>query len=390
MSGTFSFSRADEAARIADMLMGQTPFSYRSGLFLAGPRRTGKSTFLRQDLAPVLEARGVLTLYVDLWEDRGADPAALIADKLRHCITRLANPLRKIATAVGKVKLAGVEIALADVGAKGGITLTDALQKIAQASGKPVALIVDEAQHALSSDRGMDAMFALKAARDAMIQGAEAGVPPLMLVFTGSHRDKLIGLLRTNRQPFYGASVSDMPLLGRAYVEAYVAWLNGWLAADNQIAPEPAWQAFQILGHRPELLEAALRDVALGGAGADSLRGSVVHEAEALRARLWADYDSDFGALSDTQRAVLEEMIAQGSEFQPFVADTLAHIAARLGRDSAAKSTVQSALNDLKAKGMVWQSGRGQYALEDQGMIPWLRARGVDPDRENGGKDGTA
>ena len=50
----------------------------RSGLFLSGLRRTGKTTFLRQDLIPVLEqgdwgpgahARSAVVIYVDLWSN---------------------------------------------------------------------------------------------------------------------------------------------------------------------------------------------------------------------------------------------------------------------------------------------------------------------------------
>ena len=51
----------------------------RSGLFLAAPRRTGKSTFLKADLVPALEGAGARTLYIDLWEDLQRDPADVVA-----------------------------------------------------------------------------------------------------------------------------------------------------------------------------------------------------------------------------------------------------------------------------------------------------------------------
>ncbi|WP_404997173.1 hypothetical protein [Cupriavidus necator] len=38
----------------------------RSGLFLSGLRRTGKTTFLINDLVPALEADGAILIYVDL------------------------------------------------------------------------------------------------------------------------------------------------------------------------------------------------------------------------------------------------------------------------------------------------------------------------------------
>ena len=70
----FPFRRPEVAAGMADARMGLGPSHYGSGLFLTAPRRTGKSTFMREDLVPALKDRGVLTTYVDLWEDRQRDP----------------------------------------------------------------------------------------------------------------------------------------------------------------------------------------------------------------------------------------------------------------------------------------------------------------------------
>ena len=59
-------------------------------------------------------------------------------------------------------------------------------------------------------------MFALKAARDALNQDAaarKAQGPQLMLVFTGSQRDKLANLVLKRDQPFFGAGVTDIPRL---------------------------------------------------------------------------------------------------------------------------------------------------------------------------------
>lgn len=83
MSEAFRFRRPAEAAGLADALLGRGPFNYRSGLFLAAPRRTGKSTFLQQDLIPELQSRAVTTIYVDLWSNLQSDPAVLITDAIR-------------------------------------------------------------------------------------------------------------------------------------------------------------------------------------------------------------------------------------------------------------------------------------------------------------------
>lgn len=69
------FHRPQVGESIAAMVLEASPTSgYASGLLLAAPRRTGKSTFLREDLRPLLEEKGALVLYADLWEDRQADP----------------------------------------------------------------------------------------------------------------------------------------------------------------------------------------------------------------------------------------------------------------------------------------------------------------------------
>jgi predicted AAA+ superfamily ATPase len=41
----------------------------RSGLFISGPRRVGKTTFLRNELVRMLEQHGALVIYVSLRTD---------------------------------------------------------------------------------------------------------------------------------------------------------------------------------------------------------------------------------------------------------------------------------------------------------------------------------
>ena len=70
------FHRPELAARLAAVLLGDDPLSSagRSGLFLSAPRRTGNSTFLRNDLIPAVEHAGAIAIYVDLWADKTAIP----------------------------------------------------------------------------------------------------------------------------------------------------------------------------------------------------------------------------------------------------------------------------------------------------------------------------
>ena len=54
----FSYRRAELARQYCDALEGKTILDAASGLFLSAPRRTGKSTFMREDLTPAMAARG--------------------------------------------------------------------------------------------------------------------------------------------------------------------------------------------------------------------------------------------------------------------------------------------------------------------------------------------
>ena len=91
MTQSFAFHRPTLAHRVADMALGLDPLAGDSGVFLAGPRRTGKSTFLKLDLIPELEKRNVLPVYVDLWTDRTADPGEVITEAIRSAIRTLAR-----------------------------------------------------------------------------------------------------------------------------------------------------------------------------------------------------------------------------------------------------------------------------------------------------------
>lgn len=372
----FHFARTELARGYADALIGASPFPQRAGLVLAAPRRTGKSTFLRRDLQPELARRRAVTAYVDLWSDRSRDPALLILAAVAKTMNTLEGTAGRTLRRFGvrRVSIGGFAVDLD--GRKGDeATLSDALTALARAAAAPVVLIIDEAQAALATDAGVTAMFAVKAARDA-IQLAEGGDAGFGLVLTGSNRDKLADLVQRREQPFFGASVTDFPLLGRDYVDAYVAWLNERLAAGNQIAADVAWRAFELLGHRPELLQELLRETALGARGAGGLEFAITERAGDLRRRLWRQYEADCDGLSELQMAVLRLVATEGSRLSPFSADTRRQLAAAIGAASVPNSSIQNALAALRERGLVWRSARGDYALEDQGLADWLAACG--------------
>ena len=59
-------------------------------------------------------------------------------------------------------------------------------------------------------------MTALKSARDQMNR---PGKVRLMLIMSGSDRDKLLRLVHTAAAPFYGSQIKPMPVLGFDFIE---------------------------------------------------------------------------------------------------------------------------------------------------------------------------
>ena len=125
------FHRPEIATALAGQILQVSGASASaSGLFLAAPRRTGKSTFLREDLRPELERQGALVLYADLWEDRKADPGEVIVNAVRGELGRHDGVVARLAKAAGmdKVNVAGVfTFSLDKVGLGKGVSLTAAL-----------------------------------------------------------------------------------------------------------------------------------------------------------------------------------------------------------------------------------------------------------------------
>jgi len=272
------------------------------------------------------------------------------------------------------------------LGIPGGATLAEGLAALIRKSGGPVVVVVDEAQQALKTEAGREAMFALKSARDTinldptLTNGHPAA---LGLVFTGSHRDKLASLVTGRDQPFFGSRIRDFPLLGRDYTEAYGRHINGLLPPDRQIDPAEIEQAFDIVGRRPQYLHAAVTRYATGDLGGerefDSLRGLADDERETH----WDSYRRQWSNLDGLEQAVLRRVIAEGERFRPFDADSLAAYADAIG-DPVAARDVQRALDDLREQELVVRLERGRYSLDDPSLADWLRTEAARTEADAG------
>ena len=372
-----AFPRSTLAQGLVAALQGKALLGdAHNGLFLAAPRRTGKSTFLQGDLRPALQAVGVVVVYVDLWADARRDPGGLIAEAIARALAPQLGLVARTARKAGldKVKVGGLEVDTSKIGKVDGLTLTDALRLLHESAGKPVALIIDEAQHALTSEAGEAAMTALKSARDQLNQ---PGVVNLMLVMSGSDRDKLLRLVNTVGAPFYGSQIQRMPPLGPDFIAHIAALIEAQRPELRPVDQALLQQAFEVFGHRPQFFMAALGQV-LSPLAALSGRFEValLEAAQQQQAQDEAQMESEYLGLKPTEQAVLWRMLEQGQRYRPYDAEALRFYRDKTGHPVSA-AQAQRALEALRQRtpALVWKSARGEYALEDAAMHRWFETR---------------
>ena len=372
------YPRTALAQELVAALQGKAAFGdAHNGLFLAAPRRTGKSTFLQMDLQPALERHGIVVVYVDLWADQRRDPGTLVAEAIGRALQPHLGRVAKAAKRAGleSVTIAGaLKIDTSKIGRIDGATLPDALRSLQEAAKVPVALIVDEAQHALTSEAGEAAMAALKSARD---QINRPGTVNLMLVMSGSDRDKLLRLVNTNGAPFYGSQIQRMPELGQDFI-AHIAQLIKTQRPDlKRVDTDALLAAFRIFGARPQFFMEALGQ-ALSPLATLSTRfePAVLLAAKQRLADDEAQMESDYLGLKPLEQAVLWRLLEQGQRFRPYDADALRFYREKTGATVSAPK-VQNALETLRQHlpAMVWKSARGEYAADDAAIHRWFEQR---------------
>jgi len=352
-----------------------------SGVFLAAPRRTGKSTFVREDLRPAFEAEGALVVYADLWANPTADPGNVIVSAIRATLTATDGVILRLAKGAGlsKVNVAGaIHFDLDRVGLGKDVSLTEALVALSDETKKMIVLVIDEAQHAITTEAGVAALFALKAARDELNSSQHHG---LRVVCTGSNRDKLAMLRNSKDQAFFGAPMVNFPTLNQQYID----WFCQETDLPFKLDPQNVWPLFVEAGYRPELLGSAADlfrfdfevDVATGP-------DKFAEEVRRLTEEMNEVQRKVIHSLTPIQLATLRVMAADGHNYAPFEAATMdkyrkaMQLAGLQPEDVKADVPgVQQALLALQEKKLVWRAARGVYAVEEQSVIELLLASGL-------------
>lgn len=365
-----TFHRPKLASEMADQLLQPKGLmkKVRSGLFLGGLRRIGKTTFLRGDLIPALEAQGAIVVYVDLWSNTAAKPSDLLLAVVRKALADLERADSKALRTLKRLKdldvgAAGFKFSfsLTELGKNEGNTLAGAFSELVRLARTDVVVIVDEVQHALGSEDGHNMLLALKAARD------EINLTPdtpgyFLFVGTGSHRARVRELTIKGKQAFNGAMSEDFPVLEIDFVS--------WLLEEADLGVRTptlavAFDCFVRLGRRPEELMKALFALQQlpNFVDADQDLRAITEGVRQSAAGIDLARLDELGPLA---LAVFGYVCKQGGQGvkKLFSAATLEEYSAELGRPVSAEE-IQKVATMLVDSNILARDGHGIYGVSD-------------------------
>lgn len=366
------FSRQDIASSMAHQLIHPDVQreGLRAGLFISGLRRTGKTAFLHNDLIPALEREGALVIYVDLWSDTKANPAQLVRDAIRHTLGQLQTPGSSLLSKFTKVSSVDVGalgfkfgFKLEEIGEQGGTPLAQVITELVDQVHCDVVLIVDEVLQAIIQDRRNQLLLSLKAARDA-VNLRPTTVGHFIFIGTGSDHAMISNLTARRTQVLNGASSIPYPVLDTDYVANILEQLHN-TGAVNVPSHDVTLSVLRTVGHRPEVLMKALREVQLHTPHSGNPDEYLSVVATMLRAMAVDIELAKVEQLGSLATAIFERIAATDGDAKGiFSMRAIADFSKVVGREVKV-GKIQPALNDLIAANLLMRRGHGLYGIAD-------------------------
>ncbi len=335
---------------------------------LVGARRIGKTSHLLFEVMPAARNKGLLPVYIDVFQHR-ADPLAAINYALQESIDDVEVPRTKTGRRLGTVvKRIGAASFSLDLGAEPArrrpadpLLLVDWLLKaLVRAAKKPVLLIVDEVQELATVANGENIVSAL---RSAITRNRDS----VRVIFTGSSQEKLLALFARSRAALYeGASTMPFPHLGGDFI-AFVAQ-RCRERFRKRVAVDELAAAFARLHRQPR----ALIDLVLVYAAGDRESLLAVLDARVQAQLTGADYRAQWAALTPLQQRVCVRIV-RGDDVTSSAARR--EYAQGTDKPEIAPGTVSDALRTLVESHVLNKpSGtRGDYRIDDPLFAEWLR-----------------
>ena len=361
LTALWRFVRPKLASALADRVLAHQ----RTALF--GPRQTGKTTLLREEVMPLIEERGALPIYVECWADK-TDPLGSINYAMRKALDNLkVSPRglkRTVRTPIKKVGVAGASLELADEPARkqpsSPFLLFDSLlTELLDETQQDLVLIFDEFQ---AVAHGPQADTVAAALRSALTQASKR----VGALFSGSSETLLLETFSRSKAPLYGFANPEPYALLREDFVGHVA-KKYRLATGRDLNQVDALRVLQLLGSQPEPF--------LNAVG-NTMSNPKWRIDDGLKAMLDPSvrnkWTVNWSSLTDLQRAALRLVFEQRL---PTSAQSLEWLAAQLQEKKVQASSVTRALEALQTKGLVSrESGHGarSFIVSDPVMVAWL------------------
>jgi hypothetical protein len=368
MKSKYHFPRAELASQVAQMLTGSNLIGLSSdGLFIGGERRIGKTAFLINDLAPTLREQGYLVIYIDLTlvqSETTIHPIrqAFVTAK-EEAKSQLKKTVKKITPAALSANVFGVGGGVNFAKQQENLSMLEAFYALHDATKKPIALIVDEAQRAMSTKAGQDALWALKSTRDQVKNNRESSAQ-LLLVFTGSNRAKLADMVTKKDQAFFGSTVIQMPYLGVDYIKDVCSNFNRAVPSAN-LDYKKTNQLFERLGKRPAVLWDAIQSCILSVEPMDTFNERVQIAVDQKKKDEEELVLVQIKNLPPLAQLVLKDIANEKESAPVFSTTNIKKYAAITKKKTLNTASIQAAIEVLINAELVWKSTRGVYQLEE-------------------------
>lgn len=336
-------------------------------LALYAPRRSGKTSFLLNDLAATAAEQGLQPVFVDLWANRER-PGEAIADALEAAARKVQSPDFKYGTVLGRfakevtsIGAFGVSVGMKERASVTGPSTQDTLSRIGYwadqllaSSARPVMLIVDEAGALASAKDGLEVAAALRAA---LQRHGRLDVRP---VFSASSRESLTRLFDTPDSPLYRFGVGGvLPPPDEGIAKHFAERLKE--SSGISVSVNALTDAYRRLDNKP----AALR----------SLAASMDAEADPSVSKYLERQLGSQESMAEQRAGLLKKQLAPldiallreiaSERPQLWGAEALGRIAGEAGIPIVTPKSLDDSLTRLRAAGLVARIERGLYEVED-------------------------
>lgn len=361
------YPREAFAQQIYDLLID----SPASAISIFGPRRTGKTEFLEDDLAPLAHGKKHRVVYASMWQTLDAPLASLLYafdTTLRggKLTDRLAAAARDLAP---KLKLkppgSGAEIEI-DVGALRGkpqdnhlLLLDQYCERLAN-DKRPTFLLFDEFQELARTENSAPIIAALRTSLDIRQKG-------LVSIFTGSSQDGLRKVFSAKDAPFYRyATQMTLPTLDEAFVDHQLKVYKS--KAKRAIERTEALRVFDKVERNPLFFQQWL--IAMMAHASLTPKTALTHVLDGFGEQFgFADTWNDLKPLQRATMRLLADHVDQ------IYADASTTKLARMtGEDAPTRSKVLSAVRRLSRLGVA-EKLEDRWSLNDPLLEVWVRAR---------------